>query len=158
MSPLFLSQSLVSCMRGAFLGGVIKRMSKDYRHCRGGLPDLVVWNTSNNTYKVRPHHMIDFWIWYCSLCVDFRHSVVPDSFTSIVLQHAMDCFNVGCLVVVAGGGEGAKWPAVPEAADLAGWASEAGGRCGGVSRDGDRSQRSSSGISRHRGTDWKAAN
>ncbi|MEQ2177139.1 Fanconi-associated nuclease 1 [Goodea atripinnis] len=26
-------------------------MAKDYRHCRGGLPDLVVWNTSNNTYK-----------------------------------------------------------------------------------------------------------
>lgn len=28
------------------------RMSKDYRHCRGGLPDLVVWNTSQNTYKL----------------------------------------------------------------------------------------------------------
>lgn len=31
-------------------------MSKDYRHCRAGLPDLVVWNTSENTYKVRSHH------------------------------------------------------------------------------------------------------
>ncbi|KAK5867229.1 hypothetical protein PBY51_011740 [Eleginops maclovinus] len=51
-SSLQHAQSLVSCMRGAFLGGVIKRMSKDYRHCRGGLPDLVVWNTSNNTYKL----------------------------------------------------------------------------------------------------------
>ncbi|KAJ4937878.1 hypothetical protein JOQ06_002508 [Pogonophryne albipinna] len=51
-SSLQQAQSLVSCMRGAFLGGVIKRMSKDYRHCRGGLPDLVVWNTSNNTYKL----------------------------------------------------------------------------------------------------------
>lgn len=31
-------------------------MSKDYRHCRAGLPDLVVWNTSENTYKVKTHH------------------------------------------------------------------------------------------------------
>lgn len=46
-------QSLVSCLGGAFLGGVIARMSKDYRHCRAGLPDLVVWNTSEHTYKVR---------------------------------------------------------------------------------------------------------
>lgn len=51
-------QSLVSCLGGAFLGGVIARMSKDYRHCRAGLPDLVVWNTSNNSYKVRPHHIL----------------------------------------------------------------------------------------------------
>ncbi|XP_026220423.1 fanconi-associated nuclease 1 isoform X1 [Anabas testudineus] len=51
-SSLQQAQSLVSCMGGAFLGGVIARMSKDYRHCRGGLPDLVVWNTSNNTYKL----------------------------------------------------------------------------------------------------------
>lgn len=46
-------QSLVSCLGGAFLGGVIARMAKDYRHCRAGLPDLVVWNTSDHTYKVR---------------------------------------------------------------------------------------------------------
>ncbi|XP_029379024.1 fanconi-associated nuclease 1 [Echeneis naucrates] len=51
-SSLQQAQSLVSCLGGAFLGGVIARMSKDYRHCRGGLPDLVVWNTSNNTYKL----------------------------------------------------------------------------------------------------------
>nr|XP_020514088.1 fanconi-associated nuclease 1 [Labrus bergylta] len=51
-SSLQQAQSLVSCLRGAFLGGVIARMSKDYRHCRGGLPDLVVWNTTNNTYKL----------------------------------------------------------------------------------------------------------
>nr|XP_061813302.1 fanconi-associated nuclease 1-like [Nerophis lumbriciformis] len=46
------AQSLVSCMGGAFLAGVIARMAKDFRHCRGGLPDLVVWNTSSNTYKL----------------------------------------------------------------------------------------------------------
>ncbi|XP_061825716.1 fanconi-associated nuclease 1 isoform X2 [Nerophis lumbriciformis] len=44
------AQSLVSCMGGAFLAGVIARMAKDLRHCRGGLPDLVVWNAS--TYKL----------------------------------------------------------------------------------------------------------
>lgn len=49
----FSPQSLVACLGGAFLGGVIARMAKDYRHCRGGLPDLVVWNSSNNSYKVR---------------------------------------------------------------------------------------------------------
>eukprot|EP00066_Takifugu_rubripes_P004422 XP_003967788.1 PREDICTED: fanconi-associated nuclease 1 [Takifugu rubripes] len=46
------AQSLVSCLGGAFLGGVIARMAKDYRHCRAGLPDLVVWNTSDHTYKL----------------------------------------------------------------------------------------------------------
>ncbi|KAM9753456.1 fanconi-associated nuclease 1 [Menidia menidia] len=46
------AQSLVTCLGGAFLGGIIDRMAKDYRHCRGGLPDLVVWNTSNNSYKL----------------------------------------------------------------------------------------------------------
>lgn len=51
-SSLQQAQSLVSCLGGAFLGGIIARMAKDYRHCRGGLPDLVVWNTSNNSYKL----------------------------------------------------------------------------------------------------------
>ncbi|KAM9808172.1 fanconi-associated nuclease 1 [Neosynchiropus ocellatus] len=46
------AQSLVSCFGGAFLGGVIARMAKDFRHCRGGLPDLVVWSTLRNTYKL----------------------------------------------------------------------------------------------------------
>lgn len=51
-SSLKQAQSLVSCLSGPFLAGVIARMAKDYRHCRGGLPDLVVWNTSNNSYKL----------------------------------------------------------------------------------------------------------
>uniref|UniRef100_A0A3Q3H1W9 Fanconi-associated nuclease n=1 Tax=Kryptolebias marmoratus TaxID=37003 RepID=A0A3Q3H1W9_KRYMA len=46
------AQSLVGCLGGAFLGGIVERMAKDYRHCRGGLPDLVVWNTSDNSYKL----------------------------------------------------------------------------------------------------------
>ncbi|XP_053479163.1 fanconi-associated nuclease 1 [Ictalurus furcatus] len=46
------AQSLVACLGGQFLSGVVLRMSKDYRHSRGGLPDLVVWNTSNSSYKL----------------------------------------------------------------------------------------------------------
>ncbi|XP_041853921.1 fanconi-associated nuclease 1 [Melanotaenia boesemani] len=51
-SSLQQAQSLVACLGGTFLAAIIDRMGKDYRHCRGGLPDLVVWNTSNNTYKL----------------------------------------------------------------------------------------------------------
>ncbi|KAG7473421.1 hypothetical protein MATL_G00095650 [Megalops atlanticus] len=51
-SSLQQAQSLVSCLGGPFLGGMVRRMAEDYRHCRGGLPDLVVWSTSNNTYKL----------------------------------------------------------------------------------------------------------
>ncbi|XP_060779953.1 fanconi-associated nuclease 1 isoform X2 [Neoarius graeffei] len=46
------AQSLVGCLGGRFLSGVVLRMAKDYRHSKGGLPDLVVWNASNNSYKV----------------------------------------------------------------------------------------------------------
>ncbi|CAN9499424.1 unnamed protein product [Ophioblennius macclurei] len=51
-SSLQQAQSLVACFGGEFLSGVISRMAKDYRHCRGGLPDLVVWNTSDKSYKL----------------------------------------------------------------------------------------------------------
>ncbi|XP_056138184.1 fanconi-associated nuclease 1 [Lampris incognitus] len=51
-SSLQQAQSLVSCLGGTFLGAIITRMAKDYRHCRGGLPDLLVWSTSNNIYKL----------------------------------------------------------------------------------------------------------
>ncbi|KFQ19035.1 Fanconi-associated nuclease 1, partial [Merops nubicus] len=45
-------QSLVSCLGGMFLSGVFRRLSKDLRHCRGGLPDLVVWRTHTNRFKL----------------------------------------------------------------------------------------------------------
>ncbi|XP_031472301.1 fanconi-associated nuclease 1 isoform X1 [Phasianus colchicus] len=45
-------QSLVSCLGGTFLSGVFRRLSKDLRHCRGGLPDLVVWSTHSNHFKL----------------------------------------------------------------------------------------------------------
>ncbi|NXT74031.1 FAN1 nuclease, partial [Zapornia atra] len=45
-------QSLVSCLGGMFLSGVFRRLSKDLRHCRGGLPDLVVWRAHTNDFKL----------------------------------------------------------------------------------------------------------
>ncbi|XP_056621483.1 fanconi-associated nuclease 1 isoform X1 [Triplophysa dalaica] len=51
-SSLQQAQSLVACLGGHFLSGVVLRMGKDYRHCRAGLPDLLVWNTSNRKYKL----------------------------------------------------------------------------------------------------------
>ncbi|KAM6245736.1 fanconi-associated nuclease 1 isoform 2-T2 [Spheniscus humboldti] len=45
-------QSLVSCLGGIFLSGVFRQLSKDLRHCRGGLPDLVVWRTHTNQFKL----------------------------------------------------------------------------------------------------------
>ncbi|NXP14473.1 FAN1 nuclease, partial [Thinocorus orbignyianus] len=45
-------QSLVSCLGGMFLSGVFRRLSKDLRHCKGGLPDLVVWRTHSNDFKL----------------------------------------------------------------------------------------------------------
>ncbi|KAI4889045.1 hypothetical protein NFI96_023804 [Prochilodus magdalenae] len=51
-SSLQQAQSLVACLGGHFLSGVVLRMAKDYRHSRGGLPDLVVWNTSTNSCKL----------------------------------------------------------------------------------------------------------
>ncbi|KAM4746922.1 LOW QUALITY PROTEIN: fanconi-associated nuclease 1 [Rhinophrynus dorsalis] len=51
-SSLQQAQNLVSCFGGPFLSGVCKKMSKDIRHCRGGLPDLVVWNVQTKQYKL----------------------------------------------------------------------------------------------------------
>ncbi|XP_067274949.1 fanconi-associated nuclease 1 [Pseudorasbora parva] len=51
-SSLQQAQSLVECLGGHFLSGVVLRMAKDYRHCRGGLPDLIVWSMSNKKYKL----------------------------------------------------------------------------------------------------------
>ncbi|XP_076791398.1 fanconi-associated nuclease 1 [Arvicanthis niloticus] len=39
------AQDLVSCLGGPVLSGVCRRLAADFRHCRGGLPDLVVWNS-----------------------------------------------------------------------------------------------------------------
>nr|XP_035159519.2 fanconi-associated nuclease 1 isoform X8 [Callithrix jacchus] len=45
------AQDLVSCLGGRVLSGVCRRLAADFRHCRGGLPDLVVWNTPSHRCK-----------------------------------------------------------------------------------------------------------
>ncbi|NWW76853.1 FAN1 nuclease, partial [Climacteris rufus] len=45
-------QSLVSCLGGAFLSGVFRRLCRDLRHCRGGLPDLLVWRSRSRHFKL----------------------------------------------------------------------------------------------------------
>lgn len=51
-SSLQQAQNLVCCLGGPFLSGVCGRLAKDLRHCRGGLPDLVVWSSQNNSCKL----------------------------------------------------------------------------------------------------------
>ncbi|XP_006903001.1 PREDICTED: fanconi-associated nuclease 1-like [Elephantulus edwardii] len=46
------AQDLVSCLGGPFLSGVCRRLATDFRHCRGGLPDLVVWNSHSHHFKL----------------------------------------------------------------------------------------------------------
>ncbi|NXJ30039.1 FAN1 nuclease, partial [Dicrurus megarhynchus] len=45
-------QSLVSCLGGTFLSGVFRRLCRDLRHCRGGLPDLLVWCSHSRHFKL----------------------------------------------------------------------------------------------------------
>ncbi|XP_007424596.1 fanconi-associated nuclease 1 isoform X1 [Python bivittatus] len=51
-SSLQQAQSLVRCLGGPFVSGVCRRLSRDLRHCRGGLPDLVVWRTKGGQFKL----------------------------------------------------------------------------------------------------------
>lgn len=51
-SSLEQAQNLVRCFGGPFLSGVCRRLSRDLRHCRGGLPDLVVWRTEDRQFKL----------------------------------------------------------------------------------------------------------
>lgn len=46
------AQDLVSCLGGPVLSGVCRRLATDFRHCRGGLPDLVVWNSQSHHCKL----------------------------------------------------------------------------------------------------------
>lgn len=46
------AQGLVSCIGGPILSGICRKMSKDIRHSRGGLPDLVVWNVQKKMFKL----------------------------------------------------------------------------------------------------------
>ncbi|XP_049561622.1 fanconi-associated nuclease 1 isoform X3 [Orcinus orca] len=46
------AQDLVSCLGGPILSGVCRRLAMDFRHCRGGLPDLVVWSSQSHRVKL----------------------------------------------------------------------------------------------------------
>ncbi|XP_047719054.1 fanconi-associated nuclease 1 isoform X2 [Prionailurus viverrinus] len=46
------AQDLVSCLGGPVLSGVCRRLAVDFRHCRGGLPDLVVWDSQSHRFKL----------------------------------------------------------------------------------------------------------
>ncbi|XP_036211514.1 fanconi-associated nuclease 1 isoform X3 [Myotis myotis] len=46
------AQDLVSCLGGPVLSGVCRRLAEDFRHCRGGLPDLVVWSSQDRRCKL----------------------------------------------------------------------------------------------------------
>ncbi|XP_010636521.1 fanconi-associated nuclease 1 isoform X1 [Fukomys damarensis] len=46
------AQDLISCLGGPILSGVCRRLAADFRHCRGGLPDLVVWNSQSRHVKL----------------------------------------------------------------------------------------------------------
>ncbi|XP_024899289.1 fanconi-associated nuclease 1 [Pteropus alecto] len=46
------AQDLVSCLGGRVLSGVCRRLATDFRHCRGGLPDLVVWSSRDRRFKL----------------------------------------------------------------------------------------------------------
>ncbi|XP_025293480.1 fanconi-associated nuclease 1 isoform X1 [Canis lupus dingo] len=46
------AQDLISCLGGPVLSGVCRRLAVDFRHCRGGLPDLVVWNSQSHRVKL----------------------------------------------------------------------------------------------------------
>ncbi|XP_048338141.1 fanconi-associated nuclease 1 isoform X2 [Sphaerodactylus townsendi] len=51
-SSLEQAQSLACCFGGPFLSGVCRRLSRDLRHYRGGLPDLVVWRSEDRQFKL----------------------------------------------------------------------------------------------------------
>ncbi|KAM5291669.1 fanconi-associated nuclease 1 [Ctenodactylus gundi] len=51
-SSLQQAQDLVSCLGGPILSGVCRHLAADFRHCRGGLPDLVVWNSQSHHFKL----------------------------------------------------------------------------------------------------------
>lgn len=46
------AQELASCLGGPVLSGVCRRLAQDFRHCRGGLPDLVVWSSRDRRCKL----------------------------------------------------------------------------------------------------------
>nr|XP_039253091.1 fanconi-associated nuclease 1-like isoform X2 [Styela clava] len=46
------AKGFVACIGGKVLSGIFRRLAKDLRHTRSGLPDLVVWNPIQKIYKM----------------------------------------------------------------------------------------------------------
>ncbi|XP_071845071.1 fanconi-associated nuclease 1-like isoform X2 [Apostichopus japonicus] len=46
------AKDLLGCMGGPFISATAGRLLRSHRHCRGGMPDLVVWNTQTRTFKM----------------------------------------------------------------------------------------------------------
>ncbi|XP_064620934.1 fanconi-associated nuclease 1-like [Lineus longissimus] len=46
------AKTLVRAFKGEFMSGVFKRIIRDPRHTSSGMPDLVVWNTTDNTFRL----------------------------------------------------------------------------------------------------------
>lgn len=44
-------QGLIKCLGNGLVSGICQRLAQDYRHCRSGVPDLVVWNPEICTVK-----------------------------------------------------------------------------------------------------------
>lgn len=51
-SSLQEAMGFVRCIGGKVLSGIFRRLAKDLRHTRSGLPDLVVWNPLDKIYKM----------------------------------------------------------------------------------------------------------
>lgn len=48
----FPAQDLAVCIGGALAARICERLAKDYRHCRGGVPDLTLWSPTTQRCKV----------------------------------------------------------------------------------------------------------
>jgi hypothetical protein len=46
------AKTLVQAFQGEFMAGVFKRILKDPRNTSSGMPDLVVWNKTEKTFRV----------------------------------------------------------------------------------------------------------
>ncbi|XP_038072223.1 fanconi-associated nuclease 1-like [Patiria miniata] len=46
------AKGLLVCLGGEFLSAVAERILRNHRHCRGGMPDLTVWNPDTGKFKL----------------------------------------------------------------------------------------------------------
>ncbi|XP_071506665.1 fanconi-associated nuclease 1-like [Diadema antillarum] len=46
------AKGLISCIGGLVLSAIAERILRDHRHCRGGMPDLTMWNPDTHIFRV----------------------------------------------------------------------------------------------------------